>query len=287
MGVRAISSALPREASVGVRGPEAEPQGPREKRRSALLAWICLAVALSPALLEISRHVAATPWARYTAVVAALLVLAMAADSSPRVARRRVGTLLLGVAAATQLLAAAIGPPAVGRLAIPLGIVGLSCWYGSPALRLAVLSVLLVPVPYTIVSAASRGLESALLQGAVALASPVTGGLEAKGHVLIGVPSEFWVRPPHGGVPLAALLASAGAIYAACAGRGLAGVGAASLLGAVVALPAQILALGVAVLLAASGRPIAAWAWLDHGVLVLFASVLLGLAVAAARREAA
>lgn len=284
MGARATSSALPRELPLRVRDPEAEPTGPRRKTLSGVLPWLCLAVGLSPGLLELGRHVVATPWARYTVVVGGLLALAMAGDSSPRVPRRRAGALLLGAAVCTQLLAAAIGPPALGRIAIPLGIIGLACWYGAPALRLAALSVFLVPVPYTLVSAASRGLESGLLQVAVVLVSPLTAGLETQGHVLSGVPSAFWVRPPHGGIPLAALFASAAGIQAVRAGKGLASAGAAVLLGAAVALPVQILALGIAVLLAASGRPVAAWTWLDHGTLVLFGSGLLVIAAAIGRR---
>jgi len=272
------------DSDAGPEGREAGPEGGRA-RILLVLPWLCLAVALSPALLELARHLGAAPWAGYTAVVAALfgITVAAAPEDAPR---RRPGLLLLGAAITTQLLAAAAGPPGLGRLALPLGITGLACWLGRPAPRVAALSVFLVPVPYTVVAALSPALEASLLQAAAALASPLAGGgLGAEGRVLRGGAAEFWVRPPHGGLPLAALLAAGLALRAVRRGKGILAAGLAAALGAGIALPLQVIALGAAVLLAASGRPDTAWAWLDRGVAVLAGAALLAEAAFASRRN--
>jgi hypothetical protein len=267
-------------------GGETEPEGGRE-RLFVTLPWLCLGVALSPALLELARHLVAAPWARYTGVVAALFGVTAAVAPLEASPQRRAGLLLLGTGIAIQLLAAAAGPPGLGRLALPLGITGLACWLGRPASGVAALSVFLVPIPYTFVAALSPALEATLLEAAAALASPLAGGgLVTDGRVLTGGFGEFWVRPPHGGVPLAALLAAGLALRAVRRGNGLLAAGMAAVLGAGAALPLQIVALAGAVLLAASGRPAAAWTWLDQGVMMLAGAALVGEAVLAPRRRA-
>src|SRR5215468_8822064 len=133
-------------------------------RRSAL--WMALAVALSPSLVELVGHWMHEPWSRASAVFVPLGLLAAATDASP-IRPRRGGWLLVVFGLALALFGSVGGAEALGRLSIPLAVIGMACALGRPAPRIAAISLFVVPPPFTIASLASPGAERAVAALAV------------------------------------------------------------------------------------------------------------------------
>ena len=235
-----------------------------------------LLLALGPAWGELFRHIEVEIWAGYVLWVPLLLL--WAAASWPRdPAHPLLGMGLLLAALGVELAALVAGPERAGRLALPLGALGISALLGRPPRRFAPLALFLVPIPFGALRLASPGLESLWLRGGAARSR----ALDHPGHrpgTGAGSPGGvLGLSPADGGLPLAALFAALGCFAAARAGRPpLAALGR-GLLWAPLALPVQALAVGVAVPLASAGHAPAARAWLDYGLPLGCACAGLGL----------
>jgi hypothetical protein len=169
--------------------------------RGAAWLWAGLAVALSPLLLDLARHLVEEPWARYALLFAPLTAVAVVTTRG-RVRSSPLGHLLLALALAAELLAVAGHAPRLARPALPAAVAGLCLGFGLSTLRVAALSAWLVPVPSALMGLASPQLES-LLFGAAAR------GVRALGRVT-GPGAALYLGAWDGGLPLAALLSGLG-----------------------------------------------------------------------------
>ena len=238
--------------------------------------WCLLVLALGPAWLELFGHIRVEAWAGYVLVVPLLLL--WAAVGSPREpALPLLGAGLLVAALFAELVALVAGPLRAGRIALPLGALGISALVGRPARRFWPLALFLVPVPFALLRLFSPGLETLWLRGgallARALGEPVT--LSGTGAVSSG--GVLGLTPGDGGLPLAALVAALGCFAAARGGHPALPALARGVLLAPLALPVQALAVLLAVPLASGGHAPAARAWLDYGLPLACAGAGLGL----------
>ncbi|HME68836.1 MAG TPA: hypothetical protein VKM54_03105 [Myxococcota bacterium] len=237
--------------------------------------WIAFLVAFSPLLSDLVDHVRAHPWAAWSLVFAMLLAVLARRDSSHALPRRD-GYALLGMALVLQGIAIGGGPMRWGRPAIPLGVFGLARILGRPSLRVAALACWAVPLPWSIVRAASPLLEYIWLRVAAAT-------LSSFAPIFVQRASATWpngvlsLEPSDGGLPLVAFLSGVGWIYALRTWRGLGrGLVTAAVWG-LAALPVQVLAVMIALALAIGHKPDAARAWLSWGVFLV--CTVLALAV--------
>jgi hypothetical protein len=233
-----------------------------------LVLGLALAAGLSPALLEWARHVAAEPATAYV-LTFPLLLLAASRSTEPTPPDRRLGLLLFALAMAVQVVAFGGGVERVGRLAIPLAIIGFLRFTGAASLAPAALAAFIVPVPHALASAAP--LEEVWRAFAELLLAPAGPALKLDG----------W----DSGARLIALFAGLGWYAEARSG----GTWRTSLRRgaqlAMLGLPLQLAATIVAVALSRAGAVTAARGFLTHGVWILCAGVTIGALELSRRRE--
>jgi hypothetical protein len=254
--------------------------------RPEALLWAGAALAFSPALLELARHWASDVWALTS--LGALYLLARGAWGSPiAAARPGAGLALLAGGLALEGAGIALGPASLARPGFALGALGMALFLGRPSLRLALLFVAVVPVPFGLQTALDPALRPVLQTPAAALASLLAGptgsvaqGLQQGARFLRVYASDL-------GLPEAALLAAtAWAVAArrqaplsrallATAGAGAAGLG--------LQLAALVLS---ALLLASAGEDAARSALSAVPVLVALGAAVAGLELALRRRSA-
>jgi hypothetical protein len=238
--------------------------------------WTLLLAALGPLWLELGRHILADPWAGYVGVVPLLLVWG-AVLSRPEPARPRLAAALVGSALAIELVALVAGPLRAGRIALPLGVLGMSALLGRPARRFWPLALFLVPVPFAVVTLASPGLEGLWLRLAALLVGALGHPMSLAGPSAVSPAGALRLWPADGGLPLAGLVASLGCFAAARAGRAPAASLLRGLLLAPLAFPAQAAAVSIALLIVAAGHEAAARRWLDVGLPLVGVGLGLGL----------
>ncbi|HTF33060.1 MAG TPA: hypothetical protein VK714_05080 [Myxococcota bacterium] len=177
--------------------------------RREILLWGALALALSPVLRDIGKHVIAHPWAGYSAVFAALLVLA--ARHQPQCHRPKVdGYLLLAVGLLVELVGIGGGIDRLARPALPLGVIGLARLLGRPPLAVALLALGMVPVPAFVLGPVAAMVGPALA-GLTAMTCTALGlSLHAQGATLASVSGVIELGDGDTGLPLAILLAGLG-----------------------------------------------------------------------------
>ena len=241
-----------------------------------LLLWSTLALAFSPLLVDLSAHLRARPWANYGLLFVVLLVV-LARRESSRAAPQRDGYLLLAAALVLQAVAVGGGFVRWGRLAIPLGVMGLGRLLGRPSPRVAALAFWAIPLPNFIVDAGSPLLERLWLEGAATLLAPLAT-IVVEGTKATAPHGVLALDAVSGGLPLAALLSGLGWVSALGAWRGVGGALRTAALWGLAALPLQALCVLVALALSVAGAPRAAQAWLSWGIFL--ASAAAGLAIA-------
>jgi hypothetical protein len=229
--------------------------------------WLSLAVALSPAVVELLRHWANEPWSRASAVFVPLTAVAACADRSPGRPHRD-GWLVVALAALLPFLGVAAGFPRIGRIAIPIAVLGMARALGHPSLATASLALFVVPLPFTVATIASPELESALAQTAAGLAQRAGADWTVSGATVYTARGSLRLAGPDLGLPLAHLLAGLGW----CAAPRLREKPLHAICWALWALPAQGLALAGAFLVLALVGGGAARAFLD---LVPFCAITL------------
>jgi len=258
----------------------ARPAG-RANAREPLL-WGALAVALSPALLDLLQHWTGEPWARPFLLVAALGLLAAWRDER-HTPPRPLGYLLVAAGVALVLIAAGGGMTRLGRPGLPLAIVGMALVVGRPVLPIALLSCWAVPPPKALLAALPPGLETALGWAAIGVtrAFEGTASFGKEGLVLDG--ATLRLDAPDGGVPLALMLAGLGWWSRARLGGTVRDSLRAALRLAPWGLAAQALVLCLAFAMLAAGAAGGARALLDHAAWAVLAFALLAGAKQVAR----
>ncbi len=123
--------------------------------------WVAAAVAFSPALVEVARQTVEFPQ-KTTPLVAALLLVVSAWRETAREMPGRSGAIvLLAVAAALELLGVLGGAATLARASLPLAFVGIARLLGRPPLRIALISLWLVPIPVSLVALVQTPLDQA------------------------------------------------------------------------------------------------------------------------------
>ncbi len=237
-------------------------------------AWAALAAALSPAGVELARHLSGEPPDRYVLVAAVLIGLSLRSGAEiPRsTPLPALGIGMLLAAVLVELLGIAIGSWWFARLAIPVAVCGLALGGGTLSPRVALLAFGLIPVPNFIVTLGTPEVESALARW---LAGAVGGlvAIEPAGPLLHGAGGRLELQPHDDPLRLALVLAMLGWYAALRRGepwpRGLAR----ALAFAGGSLVLQPLALLLAVGLLAAGAPDAAALWLRSGAWLAVAAI--------------
>jgi hypothetical protein len=226
--------------------------------------WTAFFFAFSPLLSDLVDHVRAHPWAAWSLVFGILLVLLARRDSS-HAPPHRDGYALLGMALLLEGLAIGGGPVRWGRPAIPLGVFGVARILGRPSFRVAALACWALPLPTFIASVASPQLEYIWLRAAAAT-------LSSFAPISVHQASASWpdgvlrVAASDGGLPLAVFLSGVGWIYALPTWRGFGRALVTAAIWGLAGLPAQALAVLIALALAIAYQPEAAQVWLSWGV---------------------
>jgi len=241
-----------------------------------LLLWSTLALAFSPLLVDLSAHLRAQPWANYGLLFVVLLVV-LARREPSRAAPQRDGYVLLAAALVLQAVAVGGGFARWGRLAIPLGVLGLARLLGRPSPRVAALALWAVPLPNFIAAAGSPLLERLWLEVAAMLLSPLAT-VVVEGTKATAPGGVLALDAVSGGLPLAALLSGLGWVSALDAWRGVGSALRTAALWGLAALPLQAFGVLVALALSVAEAPRAAQAWLSWGIFL--ASAAAGLAIA-------
>ena len=254
----------------------------RDRARPLLtpLRGLALAVAFSPALLDLGRQVATEPWARAVLVVPWLLLLAARVDRPQDAPRHGRSIVIACLASALLLQVVAIGGDALrlARGGVVIAFAGTLWASGTVGPRAAILSLWLLPVPSFVVDAMSPALEISfgrLLAALPDLAFEATAfdpALSIRG-------GRLSLEPIDGGLSLCAGLAGIGWARGVFAGRPMRRVVGGALLWGGLGLVVQAALLAVA---AVAVAPVAGAAMargvLDHGGALLI--VLVGVALA-------
>jgi hypothetical protein len=253
----------------------------------SLVLWLALGAALSPSLVDLARHWALEPWARYSALFVPLLVLAGWTD--PRAGRPRAdGYVLLGLGLVLSVATVGGGMPRLGRPGIVLAVLGLARVLGRPSPARALLAAFAIPVPYALSSALGPGLALLAAHATAAAAHAAGGAVELlrsdEAVRLAGAHGSLTLGPADGGLPAIALLAGLGWYRAARRGAPVAAAAWTALRWAPLGLAAQALLLAAAAGVFLAGVPAGARGILDHG---LWAVAAVGLLATRGDRRAA
>lgn len=228
-------------------------------RRNALslgvLLWLALGICFSPVLTDLARHLAAEPWARYV-LLFPLLLARCARRERWDASSARMGAALLVIGLVVELLAVGGGVVRLGRLGLPLVVIGLSRAFGLFSLRTALLALWWVPLPHALVSLCSPALETAWLHLVAWPLDLIGAEIRVEAALARAGGAVLALSGPDGGLPLAALLSGIGWYTAARLGDGLWRCLRRSASWALLAFPLQVAVLGLAaagLLLGASG----------------------------------
>ena len=126
-------------------------QPDRRLRRSDVVLAVVLLASLSLALVELGSHWLANPWSRYSLVFIPLAAwVAYNEDYKPR--HPRLGALIIVVAMLIQLVSAKAALLVVSRIALACALMGFLLNRGFASKRCALLSLFIVPIPYSLAS---------------------------------------------------------------------------------------------------------------------------------------
>lgn len=217
------------------------------RRVQAFVLWAGLLVAFSPALLDLVRHMAEHPWARYALLFPFLFArCALAERESPP--EHRDGILWIGLGMGAELAGILTGTPGIGRVGLVLAAVGLCRRFGLASSASLILLAFIVPLPSAVFRWISPEAESILLSLAGGGLAGLGIGLDIAGtRAAYGVEALVLARFDSGAalVPLLAGLSwYRSQMLASRARSAVARAVAAPLL----AIPVQIVAIGLALL---------------------------------------
>lgn len=172
-------------------------------RRSDIVLPLALLAAFSVSIFDLFSHWLANPWTRYS-VVFIPLVAWVAYNEDYKRRHPRLGALLIVVAVLTQLVSVKADILALSRPALACGLIGMLLNRGFASKRCAVLSLFIVPIPYSLASdlAGVAIAEWALTGIANVLAIPYTLVL----HVFSVGTTSLPVSATYSGLPLFTLV---------------------------------------------------------------------------------
>jgi len=228
------------------------------RRGAALALWVGLLVAFSPTLLDLVRHLAENPWARYAALFP-LLFARCALREPRRPTGHRDGSLWVVLGMAMELFGILAGATRIGRVGLALAAIGLCRRFAFASWPSLVLLALAVPLPSVVLDWISPGTENGLLHVASGGLGALGLGIEFEGTRAFCGTQELALERFDSGGTLVPLLAGLSWYHSLMLGiptkTALARAAAAALL----AIPVQIVAIALALLTlpmgaAASGR---------------------------------
>jgi len=236
-----------------------------------ILPWVALGCAFSPVLIQLANAIPEVPFG-WSVLLAPVLMFAAASrcerDAQPR---RGWAPVLLIAGLLIELAGLAGGSPGIARLGLPISVVGLSLWTGAPRLMTALLVLWAVPIPGTLYGLTTPNLESAYARLSAAMIGALGADISASGPLIRSGAERLELDPYHSGIHLIFVITELS--WYAAVRRGLSPIGALARTAgaALLAIPLQLFAVGVAVLLLVVGAPKVANFWLDHGVWLLTA----------------
>jgi len=185
--------------------------------------------------------------------------------------RRGWAPVLLIAGLLIELAGLAGGSPGIARLGLPISVVGLSLWTGVPRLMTALLALWVVPIPGTLYGLTTPNLESAYARFGAAMVGALGADISASGPLIRSGAERLELDPYHSGIHLIVVIAELS--WYAAVRKGLPPMVALvrTAGAALLAIPLQLFAVWVAVLLLVAGAPEVANFWLDHGLWLLTA----------------
>jgi hypothetical protein len=218
----------------------------REHQALHGLLWLALGICFSPVLTDLARHLVAEPWARYVLLFPLLLARCALRERSDAPSAR-MGAVLLVIGLVVELVAVGGGFVRLGRLGLPLAVIGMSRAFGLLPQQTALLALWWVPIPHAVVSLHSPALETAWLHLAAWPLDLIGADIGVGAALVRAGGGELALSDPDGGLPLAALLSGLGWYTSARLGEGLWRCLRRAVSWAVLAFPLQVTALGLAV----------------------------------------
>jgi len=261
-----------------------DPVRSKQRRIDRALPWLALGCAFSPVLAQLGRTISGLPFGWSVALAPILMLWVGFTEQRAAEPRRGIalGLILLGVL--MEVVGLLGGTWVLARLGLSIAMVGVSLWTGVPAPMAAALAFWAVPIPDTVFSLTTPGVESGLAQAGAAVGSLLGGDIHASGPLMRSGADHLELDPYHGGIHLAWLAAELAWLSAVRRDAPLLTAVLQAAVAALLALPLWVAAVIVAALLLVGGAPGLGSAWLDHGVWLLAAVVGLAWIESRARR---
>jgi len=236
-----------------------------------ILPWLALGCAFAPVLIGLAETIPNIPFGWSILVAPGLMIAASCHGFRQDQTRRGWAPVLLIAGLLIEWVGLSGGSPGIARLGLPISVVGLSLWTGAPRFMTSLLAIWAVPVPTTLYGLTTPDLESAYAQLGVALGSALGADIHSSGPLIRTGANHLELDPYHSGIHTVFMLTQL-SWYAAVRNTlspaaALTRTAAAALL----AMPLQLFAVWVAVLLLMAGAPGIANFWLDHGLWLLTA----------------
>ena len=222
-------------------------------------------------LIQLANAIPEVPFGWSVLLAPALMISLVVRERQEPSPRRGWAQALLVVGLTIQLIGLAGGSPGMARVGLPISVMGLALWTGVPSITAAVLAFWAMPIPVTLYGLTTPNLESAYAQLGAAMVGALGADISASGPLIRSGAERLELDPYHSGIHLIFVITELS--WYAAARRGLPPmVALARTAGAtLLAIPLQLFAVWVAVLLLAAGASGVAHLWLDHGVWLLTA----------------
>jgi hypothetical protein len=251
------------------------------------LVWAAWTAAFSPVLLDLARHQAESPWARYAAIFPLLFAVCALREPRPH-AKQPGGALLIALGLASALVAAFLGVVRYARIGAALAAIGLCRRFALASARTQVLLAFAVPLPLALMKRFHPDVTSVLLEACAGVLAVAGLTFELHGTDARLGDQVLSLGRPDSGIPLMPLLAGL-TWYDGCRlGRPIWRAAAAASGAALLALPVQAVAIGLALVLTSAGDAALARDALTHGPWIAVAAAALAFTeVRAGRRTRA
>ena len=228
--------------------------------------WIALIVAFAPVLVDLGRNLAISPAAHSTIISPLLIVFCLVRGRGRRVPRFRSGIALLFLGVVLEIVGIVGYSWSIARLGLPVAIIGVAGWTGTMPLAVASLAFWMIPIPDFVLGFTTPNLESALLSAAATVVGAIGVDVTTVGPVARIAADRLELVASDTGILLAFVLSEFGWLMAALrSARPIQFFATAGCFG-LLAVPLQLIAVIIALAVLAAGWPLAAEAWLLHGV---------------------
>ena len=251
----------------------------------ALALWIALFVGLSPTLLDLARHWTTEPWAAPFAVFVPLWFVAVRRPDL-RLRPRSFGLLLVIAGLLLATFAATSGVTRWGRFGVPIAVVGLAIWIGTPPPARALVAAWWIPLPHFLQTALFFPLSRIGERLATDLQSWTGGAPVYTAKKLLPAIDAVPIGPADLGLQVCWFLAGVAWYAGVTGGRALRGSAHLALRAALLGVAIQVLALALAVPLTIAGSAALARGFLDLVVPLVAVGALLWLFLIHSRHSA-